>query len=145
MQSIGIIIFIGLIGGVAIGLQSPLASLLGQKLGILEGAFIIHFGGAIVALIPLLYLGGGKLSQWRSVPLYSLFSGALGLIVVAAFSYMIPRIGVAASVITVVTGQLIVASVLDHFGLVGASVRAFDATRIFGIALMMVGVWITVK
>jgi len=145
MQSIAIIIIIGLVGGIAVGLQSPLASLLGQKLGILESAFIVHMGGAIVALIPLLFLGGGKLSQWRNVPLYSLFAGALGLIVVAAFSYMIPRIGVASSVITIVTGQIIVGSVLDHFGMLGASVRVFDPTRLLGIAVMMVGVWITVK
>jgi transporter family-2 protein len=58
---------------------------------------------------------------------------------------MIPRIGVASSVITIVTGQIIVGSVLDHFGMLGASVRVFDPTRLLGIAVMMVGVWITVK
>lgn len=145
MQSIVIIILVGLVGGIAVGLQSPLSSLLGQKLGVLESVFIIHMGGAIVALVPLLFLGGGRLSQWRSVPWYALVAGAFGMIVIASFTYMIPRIGVAGSVITVVTGQLIVGSVLDHFGLLGASVREFDPARIFGITLMMVGVWITVK
>jgi len=43
-------VIISLLGGVAIGLQNPLASLMGQRIGILQGAFIIHLGGTIVAV-----------------------------------------------------------------------------------------------
>ncbi len=36
-------------------------------------------------------------------------------------------------------------AVLDHFGLLGATVRPLDAPRIFGLAVVMLGVWLTVK
>jgi hypothetical protein len=88
-----LIILIGLAGGVAVGLQGPLASLLTQKLGVFESVFIVHLGGAVIALIPLLFYGGGKISQWRNVPLYALGAGVFGLVVIAAVSYMIPRVG----------------------------------------------------
>jgi bacterial/archaeal transporter family-2 protein len=145
MESILLIILIGLAGGVAVGLQSPLASMITQRLGTFESVFIIHIGGAIIALIPLLIYGGGKLSQWRSLPWYALGAGIFGLIVIAAISYMIPRVGVAASITTIVAGQLLVSVALDHFGLLGATVRVLDATRVFGMAVLLIGVWLTVK
>lgn len=145
MESIFLILLIGLAGGIAVGLQSPLASILTQRLGTFESVFIVHLGGAIVALIPLLIWGGGKLSQWRSVPWYALLAGAFGLVVIAAISYMIPRIGVAGSIITIVSGQLLVGMILDHFGWLGADVRPLDATRLIGIGIVLFGVWLTVK
>lgn len=145
METILLILLIGLAGGIAVGLQSPLASLLTQRLGIFESVFIVHVGGAVIALIPLLFYGGGKLSQWRSVPWYTLGAGIFGLVVIAAISYMIPRVGVAASIITIVAGQLLVGTILDQFGWLGASLRPLDLTRVIGLAVVLFGVWLTVK
>jgi len=145
MDTIFLIILIGLIGGVAVGLQSPLASMISQQLGIFESVFIVHLGGALIALIPLLYLGGGKLSQWRSVPWYALAAGVFGLVVIASISYMIPRIGIAAAITTIVAGQLLVGTILDHFGLLGAAEKSLEPTRIFGLLVVLAGVWLTVK
>ena len=144
MESIILIILIGLAGGIAVGLQSPMASIMTQRLGIFESVFIVHIGGAIIALIPLL-IYGSKFAQWRSVPWYTLGAGIFGLVVIAAISYMIPRVGVAASITTVVAGQLLVGIVLDHYGLLGATVRVLDATRLLGLGVVLVGVWLTVK
>lgn len=145
MESILLIILIGLAGGIAVGLQSPMASVLTQRLGIFESVFIVHVGGAVIALIPLLFYGGGKLSQWRSVPWYTLGAGIFGLVVIAAISYMIPRVGVAASIITVVAGQLLVGTILDQYGWLGASLRPLDLTRSIGLAVVLFGVWLTVR
>lgn len=145
MESVVLIILIGLAGGVAVGLQSPMASMITQRLGIFESVFIVHIGGALIALLPLLFYGGGKLVQWRSVPWYALGAGVFGLIVIAAISYMIPRVGVAASITTIVAGQLLVGTILDHFGLLGAMSRSLDLTRALGLAVVLVGVWLTVK
>jgi len=145
MESVILIILIGLAGGVAVGLQGPMASMISQRLGMLESVFIVHIGGALIALFPLLFLGGGKLAQWRNLPWYTLMAGAFGLVVISAISYMIPRVGVAAAIITIVAGQLLVSTLLDHFGLLGAMGRPLDTTRALGLAVVMVGVWLTVK
>ena len=145
METILLILLVGLAGGVAVGLQSPMASMITQRLGMFESVFIIHIGGAIFALIPLLFYGGGKLAQWRSVPWYVMGAGIFGLVVIGAISYMIPRVGVAAAVITVVAGQLLVSTILDHFGLLGAMSRPLDPTRAIGLAVVLFGVWLTVK
>jgi len=145
MDALFLIILIGLAGGIAVGLQSPLASILTQRLGTFESIFIIHIGGAIASLLPLLFIGGGKLAQWRSAPWYALIGGLCGLVVIGAVTYMIPRIGVAGAVTTIVGGQLFISAVLDHFGWLGASVRPIDAPRALGLAVVFLGVWLTVK
>jgi transporter family-2 protein len=144
MDAIILIILIGLAGGIAVGLQSPMASMITQRLGIFESVFIVHLGGALIALIPML-IYGSKLAQWRSVPWYTLGAGIFGLIVIAAISYMIPRVGVAASITTVVAGQLLVGTILDQYGLLGAAVKPLDVTRVIGLCVVLVGVWLTVK
>ena len=145
MEAILLIILIGLAGGVAVGLQSPLASMISQRLGLFESVFIVHIGGALIALIPLLIFGGGKLAEWRSLPWYVLFAGVFGLIVIGSISYMIPRIGIAAAITTIVAGQLLVGTILDHYGLLGSAGRPMDVSRIIGLAVVMAGVWLTVK
>lgn len=144
MQPIYFIIFIGLLGGIAIGFQSPMASVISQRLGVLESVFIVHVGGALGALIPMLIFGN-RLTEWRSVPPFTLFAGLFGLVVIYAMSFMIPRIGVAGALITLLAGQLLVGSLLDHFGLLGAIHRPFDFTRAFGLSIVALGVWLTVK
>lgn len=145
MESILLIIIIGLVGGIAVGLQSPMASIITQRLGLFESVFIVHVGGALIALIPLLYFGGGKLTEWRNVPWYVLGAGIFGLVVIGSISYMIPRVGVASAITTIVAGQLLVGTILDHYGLLGAAGKSIDLTRGFGLAVVLVGVWLTVK
>ena len=145
MQSLFIIIFVGLIGGIAIGLQSPMSSILGNKLGLMEGAFIVHFSGAVAASIPLLIWSGGNLAKWRDVPWYTLGAGAFGLIVVSALSFIIPKVGVAPALILLVLGQLVVGAVLDHYGLLGAEIRPLTYQRLMGLLVVMAGVWLTVR
>ena len=145
MNSILLVILVALAGGVAVALQSPLASMLSQRLGVLESIFIIHIGGALLTLVPLVLIGGGRLGQWRSAPWYALCAGVFGVVVIAAVSYTIPRVGVAASVITIVAGQLAVSTFLDQYGLLGTEVRPVEPSRIVGLAVVMLGVWLTVR
>jgi len=145
MESILLIVLIGLAGGLAVGMQGPLASIMTQRMGPLESSFIVHIGGALLSLALLLAIGGGKISQWRSVPWYVLCAGFFGLVVLSAVSYTIPRIGVAAAIVSIVAGQIVLSAALDHFGWLGAAVRPLDAPRFLGLAVVMLGVWLTVR
>jgi len=51
------LVFIGLSvlgAGIAVGLQSPMVGILSSHLGTLEAIFIVHVGGAIASVLPLL-------------------------------------------------------------------------------------------
>ncbi|MDX1523539.1 MAG: DMT family transporter [Anaerolineae bacterium] len=136
------VIIIGLIGGLAVGFQGPLTSLMSQRLGILESLFIIHLGGTVVAGLPLLIAGGGSLGAWRSVPWYALGAGSLGLVILGAISFTIPHLGVATTIALVVIGQLVIGLGLDHFGLLGVAVRPIEVSRLLGVVILIIGTWL---
>lgn len=138
-------VVVGLLGGIAIGIQNPLAGHMGQRVGVLEAAFIVHLGGAILAGMALALAGGGGLGRWREVPWYSLSAGGLGVVVVCAVSYTIPRIGIAATVALVVAAQLIVGALLDHVGFLGFDLRLLDPVRLVGMTLLLAGVWLVLR
>jgi transporter family-2 protein len=145
MPTILLVVAFGLLGGVAVGLQSPMASQITEELGLLESIFIIHIGGALLVGVPLLLRGGGNLDHWRSLPWYALLAGGCGLVIIAAISYAIPRVGVAATVTLVVAGQLTLSTALDHFGWLGMDPRPLDLPRLIGIAVLFLGVWLIVR
>lgn len=145
MQPLILAVIVGLLGGVAVALQGPLASLMSQYVGTMGSVFIIHLGGALMAGVVLLVIGGGNLGAWRGVPWYALGAGVLGLVVLSSVSYTIPRIGAAATVTLIVVAQLILSTLLDHFGLLGTSVRPIDLSRTLGVAVLLLGTWLMVR
>lgn len=145
MQSLILVILVGILGGIAVGVQSPLANLISQRLGTLESIFILHIGGALLAAIPLLLLGGGQLRAWERVPWYALGAGAFGLVIVGAVSTTIPRVGATATIILVLLGQLIVGVVIDQLGAFGTHIRSFDLLRAAGLGLVLLGAWLVIR
>lgn len=145
MQAVLLSVLVGILGGVAIGFQNPLASLMGQRLGILEATFVIHAGGTILAGALLLPLGGGALGAWRVVPWYALGAGALGVVLIGSIAFTIPRIGVAATVALVVAAQLVIGVWLDHVGLLETAVRPLSALRLLGCGLLLGGAWLVLR
>jgi transporter family-2 protein len=145
MTALVLALAVAFIGGIAIAIQSPLASMMSERVGSLESAFIVHLGGALIASVPLLIMGGGHLGRWREVPTYALASGGLGLVLIAAISYSIPRIGLASTVAPLIAAQLIAGSIVDHYGLFGLDVRLLDPARAAGIVLLFVGVCLVTK
>lgn len=145
MNLVLVSVLVGLLGGVAVGIQNPLAAQMGRRVGILESAFIIHLGGAVLAGVPLALLGGGGLGRWREVPWYTLWAGGLGVVLVCAVSYIVPRIGIATAVALLVTAQLGVGVVLDHYGLLGLELRPVEPARLAGMALLLVGAWLVLR
>lgn len=145
MAQLVLTVMVGLLGGIAIGFQNPLASLMAKRIGGLESAFVIHAGGAVAAMIPLFFIKGGGLGAWRAVPWYALAAGALGLVLITSVSYTIPRIGIAATVVILVSAQLLVGLLLDQFGLLEVVSRPLELRRLAGVALFVVGVWLVVR
>jgi bacterial/archaeal transporter family-2 protein len=136
---------VSLLGGIAVGLQGPLSSIIGQNIGILESVFIVHLGGAVLAGFLLLFSGGGNLSAWRSVPWYALMAGFLGLLVISSVNFSIPRIGVSATIAFMVTAQLLVSMALDHYGLLEVASKAVTPTRFLGAAALIFGTWLITR
>ena len=77
MQSIIVIILIGLAGGIAVGIQAPLSSMISQRLGILESVFIVHLGGAFCGVDSAFDLWRGQTWQLAHCPLVCALCGSI--------------------------------------------------------------------
>lgn len=145
MGSVTFVLLVAFIGGVAVVLQAQFTGILDSRLGTLESVFITYgLGGGAIALLMLLNRGG-HLSDWRSVPWFALTAGLLGLIIIGALSYAVPRLGIVATFTVFIATQLILGMVFDHFGLFGGEVRAITLSRALGTAVILFGTWLVLK
>jgi transporter family-2 protein len=139
------LITVAIIGGISVALQAQVMGLLDKGIGTLEGVFITYAGGGLLISAILIIMRGGNLGAWQSVPWYAYSSGALGLVIVGAIGYSAPRLGLVATFTIIVSAQFVVAALIDHFGILGAATRPLDLSRMLGIALLLAGIWLTMR
>jgi bacterial/archaeal transporter family-2 protein len=145
MSSFSTLVIIAAAGGVAVALQGQFMGLMDKAIGTREGVFINYASGTIVVGLAMLASRGGNLKAWQEVPWYTLSAGLLGLVIVGTIGYTAPRLGLSKAFTIIVASQFIVAAFLDHFGLLGATVRPIDLTRLLGIGILILGVWLITK
>jgi bacterial/archaeal transporter family-2 protein len=133
--------------GCFVGLQAPINARLGRHLGSLQAATVSFLVGTL-ALILVASLSSGGLSGIGNVgkaPWWALIGGLLGAFYVTVALVTVRTLGLSALTAIVVTGQLVVAVVVDRFGLLGLSKQHIGAPRIVGLVLLLVGVVLVVR
>ena len=134
-----VVILIGLIGGVAVGIQTPLAGVIGQRVGGTASSFIIHLSGMILSGVLLFVRGGEKVRDWHTLPWYMLGAGIFGVILYQTINITLPRLGSTMMITLIIIGQLVTGIVIDHFGLLGVATRHIDISRVIGIVALLIG------
>ena len=76
----------------------------------------------------------------RECRLWAWSGGIFGAIFIGLSIITIPKLGGAAYIALLVTGQMIAALAVDHFGWLGVQERPIDLPRMLGVALLVVGV-----
>jgi transporter family-2 protein len=138
-------ILVGLLGGVAVGIQSPLSGVISEKLGGAASSFIIHVSGAVISGLLLLLRGGENIKNWRSLPWYMFGLGGFGVLLYLTLSYTIPKLGATFALTLIVVGQLLMGFLIDSFGWFGLPTRPIELSRIFGIGLLLAGSYLMLK
>ena len=69
----------------------------------------------------------------------------MGVLVVAANNYAVPRIGAVLSSMLLVAAQLIGSVVLDHYGVLGGVPVPVSPLRVLGIGLLLGGALLTLQ
>jgi transporter family-2 protein len=145
MTSLVFLIIIAVIGGVAVTLQGQFMGLMDQGMGTKESVFFTYAGGGLVVALIMLAARGGNLQAWGTVPWYTLTAGVLGLLIVGSIGYTVPRLGLAVAFTVIVAAQFVVAALIDHFGWLGADVRPVGLSRLAGVAVLILGVWLITR
>jgi bacterial/archaeal transporter family-2 protein len=145
MSSNLLLLLVAVIGGVAVTMQAQFMGLMDRHLGTVESVFITYGSGALAVGVVMLLLRGGNLRAWSTLPWYVFLAGVVGLLIVGAIGYSVPRLGLVPALTLIVAAQFIAAAVLDHYGWLGAAVRPLDTDRALGILVLLLGVWLIIR
>lgn len=139
------LVIIAAIGGIAVSLQGQLMGSIDKQTGTLESVFVTYGGGGFLIGLIMILLRGGNLSGLTQVPWYTLLSGPMGLILIAAIGYSVPRLGLVPAFTVMVAAQFATAALIDQFGLFGADIRPITLSRITGMMVMFLGIWLVMR
>lgn len=139
-----IVLLIGTLLAVQGSINTQLTTFLRHPL---QGA-LVNFMVGFICLIGLNFIFRTQIPDWehvRTAPWYLFAGGMLGAIFVSSVIFFIPKIGVTTVLAASIAGQLISASVIDHFGLFGLAVHPINTGRILGILLLLGGIFLIQK
>lgn len=136
---------IACLAGILMAVQGVLNSGLGRVAGLLKATLAVHAGGlAVIAPVVLLYArrAPGKLAgaAW-----FYYLGGPLGVGIVYFVAASIGKVGACPATTAIITGQVLTAAALDHFGVLGLQRVPFHPVRLLGVAFLSLGAWILLK
>jgi transporter family-2 protein len=137
-----IILLMVLAAGAATSIQAGVNGALGKKVGIIEAAFVSFLVGTVFMFIIFLFARKGTIQNVFEVPKWQLTGGLLGAAYIMIMVNAVPRIGMAAALITLIVGQMTASTLIDHFGLIGDRNIPIDLKRVCGLALMGIAVYL---
>lgn len=130
--------------------QGVVAGQLGRAPDNVILATLISFITGALTLLPTFLLrnnpgAGSGLQYLTQVSTVLYFGGILGAFYVTLVALLVPKIGVANTMIAIIFGQILLSLTLDHFGVLGIEIRAFNGLRLLGAGLVLDGLDLVVK
>jgi bacterial/archaeal transporter family-2 protein len=133
----------GILSGTLIAFQGPINAELSRALGLPVVAAAVSFVAGSVALIVIsiaVCQVQGSSIAWRAPPFWMLVGGGLlGAAFVTSLIVLTPKLGTAATMAFIVTGQLFAGMTLDQMGAFGLVVREISLGRLAGAVLLLAG------
>jgi bacterial/archaeal transporter family-2 protein len=148
MNSSIIYIVLALLAGIMIPFQSAMNAQLGKTL---QSPYYAALTVFIVAAIGIsLYILASKFAlptttQFTAAPKWSYLGGILGGSYILLIVICAPKLGIGNVTVMVLLGQLLAAIIIDHFGLLGATIHLLNWKRLVGVALLITGVYLVKK
>lgn len=132
---------IGIVAGSMITIQSVLNSALGKKTGNFGSVLVLTLVSILVLLVLITFFP--NTANFQSIPgrteWYLYLGGVLGVVILAAPIFLIPRIGATSTLTALVVGQLFLAVIIDHFGLFNFPKIEISLMRVAGVILLVAG------
>ena len=130
-------IVLSIIAGMAMSVQGVMNTRLGEGIGNMEANAFVQGTAFALAMIALLFWRQGSFSALVS-RLYWL-GGALGLVITLTVMLGIKSLGTTVAISIILMSQLLVAALIDAFGLMGSEKIAFGWNKFVGLAVMCGG------
>ncbi|MBB3207690.1 MULTISPECIES: DMT family transporter [Pirellulaceae] len=137
-------VVIGLFAGGILAIQPSANGMLGRYMHHPLHASLYSFGSGFVIVL-VISLVCGILPPRMSVsptqlPFWAWIGGAIGVVLVTSSLVLVPRVGSLPWFAAVMTGQTLLAMLLDHYGWLGNPRVPATPLRVLGVTLLILGV-----
>ncbi|KAB2495159.1 DMT family transporter [Priestia endophytica] len=143
-MAIAMVIFT-LIGGIVLSAQSSVNGKLSRKAGTIETTLFTFITGTLFLVLIILFFGQGNILAIMEAPKWQLSAVFLGVAYLLLTVIAVPRIGVIATNIGTIIGQLIIGMIIDHFGWFGGLEIHIDGKRLAALAFMLLALYFVYK
>jgi bacterial/archaeal transporter family-2 protein len=129
------------IGGLAGAVQAAVMGELGGRTGVAP-ALVFAVAVSLVCSVALLLVWERSFEGVRAAvdqPLWLWLGGVMSVFIVLAITVATPRIGVASTIGIVIAGNLVMAALIDQFGLLGQDEAPITWPRLLGLMLLAAG------
>ena len=129
---------LAILAGVLVSLSRQINGRLALSTSAMESSFWNHFVGLVFITVIALLFGGLFAGEPLASPWWAYLGGTVGVIFIAAGSWLITRIGAAQTALLIIAGQMISGVVLDM--IMGAPGNLW--ARTLGVGLILAGMWV---
>ncbi len=132
-------IILSIVAGMAMSVQGVMNTRLGEGIGNTEANAFVQATALVMALIVLLFWRQGSFTQLGQVNKLYWLGGVLGIVITLTVMLGIKSLGTTLAISVILISQLLVAALIDAFGLMGSEKVAFGWNKYVGLALMTGG------
>jgi bacterial/archaeal transporter family-2 protein len=143
--AVAVAIVVCLVAGLAGALQAAIMGRFGERIGVVEAlafASIVTTTLSLLALVAVRRSFDGVVEGARA-PVWMWSAGLMSALIVFAIALGPPRIGTTTTIALLIAGNLIMAAIVDQFGLFGLERIELTPIRILGLGLLAVGAGLT--
>ena len=144
-----LLMFLTLIIGALLPFQAILNTRLGRQTGGPLMGSLLSFIVGLVALFLLNlatnYSAVLQLKPMSATPWYIWLGGFLGAIFVGYITWVNQRQGVMLTFALVVSGQIFISMLIDHYGMLGSTIRTITLEKLVGACLIITGLILVKK
>ena len=143
MLSVALPILLAVAGGVSIVVQQALNANLRVELSSAAwSGFVSYLVGLLCMALLVLALreplpAPGLVAR---IPWWAWSGGLFGAVFIGLAILLVPKLGAAAFIAALVTGQMLASLAFDHWGWLGLTQRPVDLPRLLGVVLLIAGV-----
>jgi transporter family-2 protein len=138
VQIIGIIA--SAIAGAAMSIQGVFNARLADKIGLFESNAFVQGTAFVLSLLVMWWFGDGSLNKLGETNKLYWLGGVIGVIITVTVMIGMQHMSPVVTVSVILVAQLLVAALIDAFGLFGTERMAFGWQKFAGLGLMLSGI-----
>ena len=140
---IGMAFVMGIIMSVYLPMNSAVARYIGSTITANVTFFLVAF---LASLIIFIFFGQfDTLHKTRDVPIYLFLTGIISAFIVLGTTFLIPHIGARKFFIILIAGQIVMAIIISHFGILESPKDPINVKKIFGASIVILGAIISIS